>query len=245
MSEPLTLGDKVRIVRQQVGMLGAGLATRYLLLNLLHYNPGDDASFDRRYGTDTGGLLRPKDWHGADEVTRAQGVGYVPSPARLTRYMLRSLHINPAEFTFVDVGCGKGRVLLVASSFRFRRVIGIELSPRLCEIAEKNLALFRSHRQRCRELEIQCAEATGWPLPEGDLVLHLYHPFGADVLRRYLAHVGASLDASTRRIALLYLWAGPEVAGVFAEFPVFQLIQRAECWNPRYSWAHYSNSPPP
>lgn len=224
-------------------MLGVPLTVRYLLLYLLHYNPGSDHSFDRRYGTNTSGLVRPDDWESADEITRSQGVGYVPSPPQLTRYMLRSLPADSAAFTFVDVGCGKGRVVLVASEFPFRRVIGIELSPWLCGIAQENLTQFRSRRRRCPNLEVQCAEATTWPLPEGDLVLHLYHPFGADVLRRFLAHVSASLEESPRRIALLYLRVSREVREVFEEFPAFQLVQRVQCWNPNYSWSRYASLP--
>jgi hypothetical protein len=132
-------------------------------------------------------------------------------------------------------------VVLVASEFPFRRVIGVELSPQLCGVAARNVERFRSRRRRCRALEIQQADATTWPLPDGDLVLHFYHPFGADVLRRFLAHVSASLDASPRRILLLYLRVSREVRQVFAEFPAFPPIQQVQCWNPNYSWSLYAS----
>ena len=51
-------------------------------------------------------------------------------PARF-RKVLASLQIAFHDYTFIDFGSGKGRALLLASEFPFKRIIGLEFSPEL------------------------------------------------------------------------------------------------------------------
>ncbi len=44
------------------------------------------------------------------------------------------------DFTFIDLGSGKGRVLLMASEYPFQKIIGVEFMPELHRAAQKNIA---------------------------------------------------------------------------------------------------------
>jgi hypothetical protein len=64
---------------------------------------------------------------------------YQPTEPAIFRKMMAILKIDFREFSFIDIGSGKGRVLLMASDYPFRRILGIELLPALHAVAEKNL----------------------------------------------------------------------------------------------------------
>jgi SAM-dependent methyltransferase len=235
----VSLRTKGRILRDSVATLGVGGTLRRILIFYLTYRPGEDLSFDRRHGTDTSGLLMPPDWSFEDESLRDQAVGYVPSPPRVTRAMLRALDVPPEPFTFVDVGCGKGRVLLIAAGLPFRSIAGVEASPALAAVARDNIARAGRLRRKCRDLRVEIADAMRWPLPPGDLVLHLYHPFGPDLLARFLSRVEQALARDPRRLRLLYLREKPEIREVMVRTPWLRRLRTAQCVDPLYSWAMF------
>lgn len=45
--------------------------------------------------------------------------------------------------TFIDIGCGEGRVLLMAAEHGFRKIIGIDLAADLCLTARGNVERYR------------------------------------------------------------------------------------------------------
>lgn len=109
------------------------------------------------------------------------------------------------DFTFIDLGSGKGRTLLMAADYSFRRILGVELLPSLNEIAQQNLAQYHSESQKCFAIESFCADATTFALPEGALVIYLFNPFPESGLRRALANLENSLGANPRPIYVVYL----------------------------------------
>jgi hypothetical protein len=50
------------------------------------------------------------------------------------------------DFTFIDLGSGKGRVLLMAAAYGFKRIIGVEFMPELHRVAEENIRKYTEHR---------------------------------------------------------------------------------------------------
>ncbi len=65
--------------------------------------------------------------------------------------LLAVAQLVPECTTFVDIGSGMGRVVLIASRLPFKQVVGVEISPALHEIARENLATYDRAVQRCRE----------------------------------------------------------------------------------------------
>ena len=108
------------------------------------------------------------------------------------------------DFTFIDLGSGKGRVLLMASDYPFRRVVGVELVPALQRIAQENLAKYRSESQRCFALESISGDAIEFQFPAEAIVLYLFNPFPESGLRRVLANLEQSLREHPRACYVLY-----------------------------------------
>jgi len=121
----------------------------------------------------------------------------------------QSAQLSFAEFEFIDLGSGKGRTLLLAADYPFRRIVGVELLPSLHRIAEENIHAYKSESQKCFVIESICGDATEFPLPgfssrNPPLVIYLFNPFPEAGLRRFVAGLEESLRLHPRRMYVLY-----------------------------------------
>jgi len=133
---------------------------------------------------------------------------YQPTERMLFHEMMDALarhtNLDFGEFTFVDLGSGKGRALLMASDYPFRQIIGVELLPALHQIALQNVAQYRSDSQKCFLLASVCADATTFPFPEDPIVVYLFNPFPESGLRRAIANLEQNLRRKPRPAYVLY-----------------------------------------
>jgi len=127
---------------------------------------------------------------------------YEPTPVGQAEALLDASPLKPERATFVDLGAGMGRVVLLAARRPFRAVIGVEISPALVEIARENLAHVRDPQRVARDVKIVRADARGYRFPRGDLVVFLYNPFRGPVLDDVLVNLRAA--GERREIVLLY-----------------------------------------
>ena len=133
--------------------------------------------------------------------TRGQ---YQPSEPLLFHEILERLPISHEHFMFLDLGSGKGRTLLMASDYPFRRIIGAEIIPELHEIAVQNIERYRSEQQKCFALEAWLGDALEFPFPEESMVVYLFNPFPADILREVLARLRSSVVQHPREAYVIY-----------------------------------------
>ena len=125
-----------------------------------------EAEFDHAHGVDTAGSVSLDT---LDEVVgphRNEGAWYSGVDFVLLREQIATLGIDFPQYTFIDLGCGKGRVLLIAAQFPFRQVRGVEFAPALHAVAEKNIAVYRGPR-RCCDVRADLADAAEYPVPTG------------------------------------------------------------------------------
>jgi SAM-dependent methyltransferase len=132
--------------------------------------------FDRRFGVDTSGMVEQSEL-GIDVGKIAAAAAYGATPRPVFFRILKSLPVRYERFTFVDLGSGKGAVLLYAAELPFKKVIGVELSPGLHRIAERNIAGYRGKRIKCNDVESVCADAAAYALPLEPTIIFLFNPF--------------------------------------------------------------------
>jgi SAM-dependent methyltransferase len=160
--------------------------------------------FDHLNGTDTSGVVELQTIRAeTDHPALAHAVVYAGSQPSVIRAALDALPALP-DATFIDLGCGKGRGLLVAAERPFREVVGVDLSPELVGIARSNAALMEARQGGRAPIRVVVADAASYPLPPGDLVLFFYHPFGAPIFTEVLAAVERALAAERRAIYVIY-----------------------------------------
>jgi SAM-dependent methyltransferase len=160
-----------------------------------------DLEFDCDYRVDT-------TWANVRLATRlreiAAGRPYQPTEPALFRQVVGALGVDCRQFTFIDLGSGKGRALLLASDYPFRRIVGVQLLPELHAIAEQNIGKYASPAQQCREFDLCCSDAREFRFPPQDTVLFLFDPFPEHVLRAVMANLGRSLAETPRRLIVIY-----------------------------------------
>jgi SAM-dependent methyltransferase len=126
---------------------------------------------------------------------------YNPIPYRSARRLLNSLQISPGDI-FVDFGCGKGRILVMAARLPFERVIGIEISPELSQEAGDNVRASRT-AHRCGSLQIITGDAADYQVPDATTAIFFGNPFGGNLMRRVISGIKASHDRWPRKISFM------------------------------------------
>jgi len=166
----------------------------------------EDYLFDFRHGTDTARRIRLRSLLFVSP-NKQEAKDYIPTRGRAFRKLLDSLSL-PNDSVFVDFGCGKGKLLLLASRYRFKRAVGIEFSPELADIAKQNAARFGIRRREMAtgtcDIEIVCSDATEYKFRDDENVLFFFNPFSSLVMSRVLANIEKSYERKPRDIWLLY-----------------------------------------
>lgn len=184
--------------------------------------------FDLAHGIDTGGLIPTQ--IGA-HPNAAHGTAYwgtAPSLlrgalARWTEYLAGTPY-SPSDYTFIDLGCGKGRALMLASETPFARILGVELDPDLAAAAQRNLAIWTRTPHACSQIEAMEGDALAFTLPPGALLLYIYNPFNDHILQQLLKRLHEL--GSDSPIDILYL--RPEHAEVLDQDPAIQSLWKGE-----------------
>ncbi len=161
----------------------------------VHYEERIEA-FDARFGTDT---------TSPERRGPSGAYFYVPSSASVIYNVLGAIPLEPNKFAFVDMGSGKGRALLVASEFPYAKIVGIELSDHLHEIAAENVTRFAPPSQQCANFELRCMNVVDYVFGDEPVVLFLFDPFGREVLEKVVANLEASLGATPREAYVVYI----------------------------------------
>jgi SAM-dependent methyltransferase len=179
-----------------------------------------DLRFDWKYGTDT---MRWVDQDALDTGSENQShsAPYRATKVRPLLQLLNKLHL-PRDSNFVDIGSGKGRVLLIASQYGFRKVVGIEFSGELCAIARRNVDVFFRKARPLSSIEVIETDATKYQFHAGDRVLFMYNPFDAFILAKVLDNIRRSLEENPRRIWLIYNTPIPVKHDVIKSAALFQ-----------------------
>jgi SAM-dependent methyltransferase len=129
---------------------------------------------------------------------------YMPSHPKFLDSIIRNLDIDYGKYQFVDLGSGKGRVILVASEFPFARVQGVEFSRSLHDIAVRNVQRYNSRSQRCKNVEPIHGDAIEYQFPRTPLVIFMFNPFRPAVLVPVLHNLEASINKLPRDVVLFY-----------------------------------------
>lgn len=173
-----------------------------------------DIGFDLQNGVDT---CAPKSIHDldVDPEQKADLIGYEATPVSVLRRLLQALPIDHHRYALVDYGSGKGRVLLLASEYPFRSIVGVELSQSLHETAVKNIDQWRRKPRAGQDIRSLHLDATQYELPNEPLVLFFFTPFLEPVLRRIVARIQSHLSTTGQDLWILYLGSRDELLDEF------------------------------
>lgn len=192
--------------------------------------------FDLEYGTETSGLIPAADLLTGTSADRHVTAYYGVAPSILRSLIDRWRHTLPdgqdiGRWTFLDIGAGKGRGMLVAAEFPFRQVVGVELNPLLAAIARSNIALrtdaakasAESNAATSAPLQVLQGDALALELEPVPTLAFLFHPFERPALRALLRNLERAFGGRSGLLDMLYVNA--EHLAVFSDHPAFTV-----CW---------------
>lgn len=175
-----------------------------------------ESGFDAAYGVETAAAVRWLNLQ-AGTGTDAFAHDYMATPPAVTRLALARLG-DVGTATFVDIGCGKGRALILASELPFRAVVGIERTPALIQVARRNAERVASAFPERAPIQLVLGDAADPHWPDGDLVIWLFNPFLRPVMTKFAAALERCVRATRRQVIVLYL--NPTCADVLDQCPV-------------------------
>jgi hypothetical protein len=173
--------------------------------------------FDAEFGTDTGGLIAAEDLLDSRRRKNIHNTGFYATAPSYFRQAFARLDIAFERFTFVDLGAGKGRIMLLASNFPFQRVLGVEFIPDLQAIANRNIALYQPAARRCQDVHCILSDVRDFVFPNEPLVIFMWHPFVGPVFEQVMANLEDSLRRDPREVYIVYL--KPEFEHVVQRIP--------------------------
>lgn len=153
---------------------------------------------EQRLSVDTRGYINPDDLGFANAEFHA----YATTGYKAIYKMLRMIPIDYSESTFIDYGCGKGRAIVVAATFPFKRVIGIEISDPLIEIARNNAQKMRY--KRAVSIDLYQTDAAQYTVSKDVNVIYFFNPFKGQVLQAVINKIYDSYKECPRRIYFVY-----------------------------------------
>jgi len=176
---------------------------------------GDTCQFDAAFETDT--LAEVPLWR-------------LQIPSNNVKYGSRYQTVDPSAFAaavgvvpveanmlhFIDLGCGKGRTLILAAQQGFHRVTGVEFSPDLARIARENLAKVRVIA------EVVQTDVCDFAFPQSDLLIYMYNPFGPPVMESVINNLVAWRGITRKQAYIVYV--NPKCHSLFDAHPQFDSI---------------------
>jgi Histone methylation protein DOT1 len=155
-------------------------------------------AFDRRLGVNTAGHVSLREFN----LDRTDRVDYEPSGWLTLRHVLSERDVSESD-VFLDFGSGKGQIVLQAAMYPFRRVLGVEISPQLHEIAVQNVERA-SRRLRCKDIILVNSPAEQFHVPDDVTVAYFYNPFRGEAFATVVRELLASVDRNPRPLRIIY-----------------------------------------
>ena len=163
-----------------------------------------NARFDRQAGVRTNGKMTVEELG----LSPVHSHGYEATPINFFHSVLAKLSTDYKRTVFIDLGCGKGRTLLLASDYPFRSIIGVEISEALSRIAVENVKRYASTRRNLPEISILCRAIEDFEYDtiqrSNHVLVYMFNPCGEPVFAAGLQKLSC-LAAQGVRVTIIYL----------------------------------------
>ena len=149
---------------------------------------------------------------------------YQPTDPSAFREMMGALPTDFREYTFIDIGSGKGRTLLMASEYPFRKIVGVELITELHRAAEENIVAYRAQTPTAHGTAIEsvCMDACEFVFPATPLLVYLFNPLPEARLRQVMRNLEESWRKTSRPVWIVY--HNPALESALAESQWLQRV---------------------
>lgn len=127
---------------------------------------------------------------------------YQPIRARPFNQVLKTIRPNTA-LNFVDVGAGTAKSFFIVAEHGFKNIRGVELVPRLVDVAKKNIEKFKGNYPEVR-FEVVCEDVLNTEFREGDGVFLMNDPFYGEAFDHFVDKILRHHQQVSHEILLIY-----------------------------------------
>ena len=183
--------SNIKIVAKSIGKRGL-VPTLAMIWN--------EYAFDSKYGIKTRGRQKQNvneiRGSNSDNGKEYQGYNYY-----FFKKFMKQLPIDYFQSVFVDFGSGKGRVLIMASEYNFKKVVGIEYAE---DLFKESIANIRTAKIEANNIEVVHGDAVSYSIPDDANVLFFFNPFDERVMEIVLKNVDESKRKFPRDLYIVY-----------------------------------------
>lgn len=161
----------------------------------------DKDGFDKQYGTNTATMT---DFFEPQYIVESKAF-YQTLPSSILLTVLDNYKINFEDFHFIDIGCGKGKPLLIAGDYPFKKIVGIDIAAQLLEVAKDNINIYKKGQIDTSRFDLHHMSIEDYELPLDPLVIHLCNPVSIQLLDDFLTRLEQSLKENPREVRIIYV----------------------------------------
>ena len=203
----------MRLVFQYLYYFFSSVKNRGLIFTLkLMYN---EWKWERKLGISTLGIEALPDEVSSDQFKQQQFHHYQGASFYILFETFKNIPEQFKQGSFIDFGCGKGRVMIVAALSGFNKIIGLDIDEKLISQVNKNLSISKT-KYHGKNFNVLCADVTKYEIPDEATVMFFFNPFGEEIMKRVCESVLKSLERNRREILIVYV--NPKFLNVWKEF---------------------------
>jgi SAM-dependent methyltransferase len=158
---------------------------------------------EKKYGLNTSGF---------DELQHLQKKGidvshstiYMPVNYYMLEKMMNEINQFPHNKSFLDIGCGKGRAMVVAAHYGFKKIKGIDISKKFCDEAKQNINNARNNFTDV-EFKVELQDAFYYQVPKDVSVIFIFNPFDEVIMSGVVENILISQEKNPRTIYVVYI----------------------------------------
>jgi hypothetical protein len=200
-----------------------------------------DRYFEWRYGLDTIACAQ-LDKFTISAGSRANATAYEGSRILPLKRLFPALRqLVPGDGALVDLGCGKGKVMLVAALSGLQKVRGVEFARELCDVARKNWGSVQSKAGCTTDFQVVEGDVTTYAIRPDETIFYIFNPFDETILGKVLSNIANSTQSSPRRVVIVVCFLSERYRRIFDQQPAFSFAQEFVFWG--YSFSVFSNQP--
>jgi len=221
-----------QILNTSRDIIGFRATMKMLFADILSRPPKD--KFDKRYNVSTQDVMSHKDLG----LTSQYSVDYVPIHERVINHVLNNLNISYEDYIFIDLGCGKGRAILAAMLFPFKKIIGVELIEFTSKIATDNVEILKKNKLvKCTDIEICCQDAINFDIPNDNITFFLFMPFVGPILDQVLDKICRFREENNKRVIIAHAELRPSDEKIFLSKDRIKKIHDYRTLHLGFSWS--------
>jgi len=145
----------------------------------------EDYVFEKSHSIELSGIVPGKDLSAENINSLQHATAYHAVWCRNLRALFSEVEKTGYPYeNFVDIGSGKGKACFYANSKnKFNKIIGVEFSKPLVEIANKNKVKIKA-----KNITFINIDATEFNLPDEKNLIFMFNPFDKTILNTFIAN---------------------------------------------------------